>query len=148
MVFEITAPSATPTIVMGGIALFLLVLGLGFGALALSLSNPSVLLSESGLQLKIPLYGRTIPLDKLNITAGKVVDLDDYPDLKPRIRTNGIGLPGYHMGWYRLVSGEKALLAVTSFDRALYLPTHDDYAVLVSLDDAAAALGELQQAVE
>jgi hypothetical protein len=148
MVFEITAPSATPTIVLGVIALFMLVLGLGFGALALSLSNPSIQVSDAGLQLSIPLYGRTIPLGELDIAAGKVVNLDDHPDIKPRIRTNGIGLPGYRMGWYRLVNGEKALLAVTSFDRTLYLPTHNDYAVLVSLDDATSALGQLQKAAE
>jgi hypothetical protein len=50
----------------------------------------------------------------------------------PKRRTFGTGLPGYQAGWFRLESGEKALLYLTDRSRAVYIPTTAGYSVLLS----------------
>ena len=53
-------------------------------------------------------------------------------EFKPIRRTNGIGLPGYSAGWFKLANGEKALLFVTDRGKVVYMPTTDGYSVLLS----------------
>jgi hypothetical protein len=60
------------------------------------------------------------------------IDLATSPELAPRLRTLGTGLPGYQAGWFRLRNGEKALLYLTDRGRAVYVPTTAGYSVLVS----------------
>jgi hypothetical protein len=44
----------------------------------------------------------------------------------------GTALPGYQSGWFRLRNGEKALLYLTDRSRAVYIPTAEGYAVVLS----------------
>jgi hypothetical protein len=143
MVFEITEPSGTATLIMGGLTVLLLVLALGIGWITVSLSSPSVTLSEDNLGVRLPMYGREISLSKLKVDEARVVDLRTEEDLKPRIRTNGIGLPGYQVGWFRLVNGEKALIGVTARDRVLYVPTTEGYSLMFSLAQAEELIEKL-----
>ena len=53
-------------------------------------------------------------------------------EYKPKIRKNGIGLPGYKEGLFKLKNGEKALLYVTDSSKVAYIPTKDSYSVLLS----------------
>ncbi len=52
-----------------------------------------------------------------------------------RTRTNGAGLPGYQAGWFRLQSGEKALVFVTDLERVVYVPTNEGYSLLLSVEE-------------
>lgn len=47
------------------------------------------------------------------------------------IRTNGIGLPGLLVGWFR-GDGEKYKLYVTDKENVLYIPTKKGYTILIS----------------
>ena len=47
----------------------------------------------------------------------------------------GTGMPGYQAGWFRLQNGDKALVYMTDSRRAVYVPTTEGYAVLVSPAD-------------
>jgi hypothetical protein len=90
-------------------------------------------LSSAGIALRGDIYGRRlIPASDLRGGAARIVDLDQEPDLAPRWRTMGTGLPGYRAGWFRLRNGEKALLSLTDTHRAVYIPTSRGFALLLS----------------
>jgi len=44
----------------------------------------------------------------LRTSEARRIDLAASPELQPRRRTLGTGLPGYQAGWFRLKGGEKA----------------------------------------
>lgn len=91
--------------------------------------------SADGLRLRGDLYGRVIPTPQLRPGEARRVDFAITPELEPRIRTLGTGLPGYRAGWFRLRNGERALLYLTDRSRAVYIPTSAGYGVLVSPAD-------------
>ena len=61
--------------------------------------------------------------------------------------TNGIGLPGYQVGRFRLKNGEKALLYVTDESTGTYLPTTERDVLLLSVESAEAFLQALRKPV-
>jgi hypothetical protein len=62
----------------------------------------------------------------------RVLDLKSDVEFQPKIRKNGIGIPGLKQGWFRLRNTQKALLFVTDVSRVVYVPTHEGYSVLFS----------------
>ena len=90
-------------------------------------------LSPAGLALRGDIYGRRlIPAADLRGGSARIVDLGREPELAPRWRTLGTGLPGYKAGWFRLRNGEKALVSLTDTRRAVYVPTSRGFALLLS----------------
>jgi hypothetical protein len=96
-----------------------------------------------GLRLRGDFYGRFIPASQLRPEAARRVDFLASPELAPARRTLGTGLPGYQSGWFRLRSGERALVYLTDRSRVVYVPTTDGYSVLVSPADPDAFLASL-----
>lgn len=94
-----------------------------------------VVADEDALRVRAPLYGRTIPLASIDVGGARVLDLRAPSPHAPRVRTNGVGLPGFLLGWFRLHDGERGFLAVTARDRVTYLPTSEGYALLLSVAD-------------
>ena len=91
--------------------------------------------SPAGLRLQGDWYGRTIPAEQIRGQDAKRVDFATVPELTPKWRTMGTGLPGYQAGWFRLKNGEKALLYLTDRRRAVYVPTTAGYSLLLSPAD-------------
>jgi hypothetical protein len=58
--------------------------------------------NEQGLKISKALYGRFIPREQITAEGVKVVNLNIDAEYKPKMRTNGIGLPGYAEGWFKL----------------------------------------------
>lgn len=81
-------------------------------------------------------YGRKIPLDDIDLNSVKSLNLHDErnKEYKITLRTNGIGLPGYLVGWMRLRNGRKALVYITDRTRVALIPTAN-FDVLISTDD-------------
>lgn len=102
--------------------------------------------SSEGLRLRGDLYGRLIPAHELRRDGIARVDLSARPELAPRWRTMGTGLPGFQSGWFRLRNGEKALLYLTDRTRAVYVPTTAGYSVLLSPRDPDAFVAALRGA--
>jgi Bacterial PH domain len=90
------------------------------------------------------IYGRSVPRSELMLEQARVVDLEREPALKPLLRTNGVGLPNYRVGWFRLRDRERALCFLTRTDRVVYLPTTQNYAILVSAENPTALLTALR----
>jgi len=99
--------------------------------------------TPDALTIRGSIYGRSVPRSALNLEQARVVDLDQEPALKPALRTNGVGLPSYRVGWFRLRDRERALCFLTRTDRVLYLPTTQNFALLVSAEDPSALLHAL-----
>ena len=66
------------------------------------------------------------------------VDLAAHPELKPWLRTWGIGLPGLASGWFRLRNKGKALCVLTGRERVTVLKADDGTWLLLSLADTSA----------
>ena len=92
-------------------------------------------LSPEGLRLRGDWYGRLIPADHLVAAGARRVDLAHTPELQPARKTMGTSFSGYQSGWFRLRNGESALLYLTDRGKAVYVPTTDGYAVLLSPSD-------------
>jgi uncharacterized membrane protein YccC len=124
------APAGTRPLVFLFILLVVIVGALGIALLGSRMARFEV--SAEGLRLRGDLYGRFIPGAQLRRAEIRRIDLATSPELAPRLRTLGTGLPGYQAGWFRLRNGEKALLYLTDRGRAVYVPTTAGYSVLVS----------------
>jgi len=111
-------------------ALLFLLLTIGF-----STRKGLVEVSAQGLKIQVPFYGRILPLSSLILEEARPADLKTEKDLRLAWRTNGIGLPGYSAGWFKLKNGEKALAAVTDPRKVAFIPTREGYAVLVSIEE-------------
>jgi hypothetical protein len=107
-----------------------------FCTLSYQAKNAQFTVNDQGLRIGPGLYGRFIPREKIYAAGVKVINMDIDSDYKPKWRTNGAGLPGYSAGWFKLENKEKALLFLTDRTRVVYVPTADNYSVLLSVQEA------------
>jgi hypothetical protein len=141
-VFEIPSSGGTSWLLFALVAPLLLLLALA----ATFFPRPlSVELMSDALAVRGSVYGRRMPLSSLKLDDARVVNLKQEPALAPRWRTNGVGLPNYRVGWFRLRNGERALCFLTREDHVLYLPTAEHFALLVSVSTPDALLSALQR---
>ena len=130
-------------ILIGAVAVGLVAL---FGYMGYSSQNTRFEVTRNGLRITGTLYSREIPAHALVVDQVERVNLQTTRDLQPRRRTNGIGMPGYQAGWFRLRNKEKALLFVTDRTRVVRVPTTEGYTLLVSVENPNSfvrALGRL-----
>lgn len=122
---------ATLAILVGMAALFAFILRSSRGA--------PVTLGEAGIGIKSVLYGRTIPWSELDVSRAQMVDLSARSEFRPRLRANGIGLPGYQAGWFTLANGKDGLLFVSDRTRVVAIPARS-YTLLLSIAEPEAFL--------
>jgi len=135
-IFGIIPASSTSYLVLLAIGIVIILL-VGFLAfIGYSSRNVSFEVSEQGLRISGGVYGRFIPRGEITGDGVKVINLNVDSEYKPKLRTNGIGLPGYAEGWFKLKNNEKALLFVTDRSNVVYVPTKKDYSVLLSVKEA------------
>lgn len=107
-------------------------------------SRSRVLIGNDAVRLHIPVYGRSVPRALIDSAAARVITFSSSPQLKPRLRTNGMSIPGYHLGWFRLANGSRALAALTAMDgEVACLPLVDGTAVLLSVRDPEGLVAQL-----
>lgn len=146
-VFTIAPATTKPLWVIAAIAVLLLALLLLFASFVHSSRATRFEISPEGLAIRSTLYGRSMPWSSLDIEQARVVDLRESPDLQPTSRTNGLGLPGYQAGWFRLRRAGKGLLFVTDPSRVVAIPTREGFTLLVSVGEPDAFVASLQRAV-
>ena len=146
-VFWMVPASGKALWILGGIALLLIaILGL-LGYIAYSSWHMRFEVSAGGLNIAGGLYGRTIPAESLLIGQAQRLDLEESREYRPRWRTNGVGLPGYWVGWFKLRNGDKALLFVTDTRGVVHIPTTESYSLLLSVTEPEGFLRNLAEAV-
>ena len=106
----------------------------------------SVTITGDALEVSVPVYGRSIPLDTIEPTGARIVNMRTDRGVRLGLRTNGLGALGYSLEWFRLVGGGKALVALTDRSSVASLPLNDGTTVLISLEDPVAFIQALQAA--
>ncbi|MCC6444692.1 MAG: hypothetical protein IT210_14695 [Armatimonadetes bacterium] len=147
-VFPIIPGSAAPVWMLGGIISLMLLLAGLFAGFLYSVRHVTFELSGQGLRVRGDLYGRRVPLEALRSLEARRVNLESEAQYRPTLRTNGLGLPGYLSGWFRLKNGDKALLFLTDRTRAVYIPTARGYSLLLSVADPDGFLEALKQSAK
>ena len=143
-----SAASSGPSFVSGvllpiGLLIPLAIAAL-MGYLAYSTRAVKFVVTNEGLRVRGDLFGRLILRGSLLVNDAEILDLKTAPDHRPWLRTMGVGLPGYSSGWFRLRDRAKGLLFLTDPSRAVYLPTTDGYALLISPADPEGLLAALK----
>jgi hypothetical protein len=142
----IPAPDKTLWVIGAIITLFLL-FNILFGYLAYSSHFVKFELSPQGLRITGDIYGTKIAKDSLKIDEVLIINLRENKPYQPKWRTNGVGLPGYLSGWFRLNNKEKALLFVTDQKNVVYLPTNKGYSVMMSMKQPEEFVRILQEEI-
>ncbi|MDJ0615870.1 MAG: PH domain-containing protein [Calothrix sp. MO_192.B10] len=135
-VFKIIPAPAKALWLLGLFALIMTAVICLMGYAAYSCRHVQFELSNTELRIKGDIYGRNIPITSLVVNQSHKVDINRGSAYQPTRRTNGISLPGYRSGWFKLHNGEKALLFVTEPHNVVYLPTTDGYSLLMSVQEA------------
>lgn len=143
-VFPIVPAGAKPLWFLGAICLVLGLVIVMLAWVAWSSRNSRVEVTDESIRLVGDIWGRSIPLASLDLSAASVLLLDSSSDYRPVARTFGTGLPGYASGWLRLRNGERALAYLTSSERVVHIPTSDGYSLLLSVADPEALLAALR----
>jgi hypothetical protein len=98
------------------------------------LPKPTLEVSGGVLTINSMFYGKTVPVAEINTDGIRQLNLLTDKDYDVRIRTNGIGLPNYYVGWMRLNNGNKALAYLTGKKSVVLIPAKG-YDILISTDD-------------
>jgi hypothetical protein len=103
----------------------------------------AVTLDDDALIIVTGVAKRRFPLSTLRANGVRIVDLAAHPELKPFLRTWGIGLPGLASGWFRLRNGGKALCVLSGRERVTVLRADDGTWIMLSLEDTSALRGAI-----
>ena len=141
-VFRIVPASSAPLVFLTLVTLLLLALTTLFFYFGFLSKQTTFSVTSQGLSVSGWPYGRTLSFDELDVAGAAVVSLKGTP-YAPRARSNGVGLPGYRLGWFRLENGARGLLFVTEPERVVYLPTLEGYSLLMSVNEPEALLETL-----
>jgi len=131
-VFTIIPGSNAPLGMAIGLAILMLALAALFIYLAMATRNVNFEVADEKLKITGDLYGRSIPVATLKLEEMRAMNLNHEHEYRPRWRTNGVGMPGYLSGWFKLRNREKALIFVTDQSRVVYIPTLNGYTLIVS----------------
>jgi hypothetical protein len=101
-------------------------------------------IGQSGLRIRGDLYGRVISRATLEVKVARIINMKEESACRWMIRTNGVGMPGYGSGWFRLKGGIKALLFVTDTSRVVSIPTSSGYTLMLSPADPESFLQAIQ----
>lgn len=97
------------------------------------------------LRVKATYYTREAPVSEFALDKARVVDLREHTELKPLLKTNGVGMPGLMAGHFRLRDRRKAFCLVTDPAKVLALPHADGRIWLLGLEHPQAVLDILRR---
>ncbi|MBW8366604.1 MAG: hypothetical protein K0M70_01945 [Arenimonas sp.] len=97
------------------------------------------------LRVKATYYTRSAPVSDFALDQARVVDLREHTELKPLLKTNGVGMPGLMAGHFRLRDRRKAFCLVTDPAKVLALPHADGRIWLLGLEHPQAVLDILRR---
>jgi hypothetical protein len=128
----------------------LVILPVVIAALGFAMKRRSVQLVDGILDVRAALYRERTPIAGLDLDRARIVDLAERTELRPLIKTNGMSLPGFHAGRFRLRGKlAKAFCLVTDRRRVLWLPLHNrEDQLLLSVERPQALLDALHAAAD
>lgn len=123
----------------------LLVMIGGFSWVFYQSHHAEMMLTETELKLDIPFYNVQLARSELLAEQARLLDLQQEIDFTPQFRTNGIGMPGFQLGWFNLQGKGKAFLAITDKSQLVLLPTTKGYSLLLTVPQSSEFLAQLQK---
>ena len=144
-IFKIVPAPGKTLWLIGAFALLMLGLLCLTGYIAYSSRHVQFKLSDTELNIRGDFYGRSISFESLVTDQATKVQLNRDSPYRPTWRTNGIGVPGYSSGWFKLKNGEKALMFATNYRNVVYIPTTNGYSLLLSVNEPERFLSLLHQ---
>lgn len=91
----------------------------------------SIALSDDGLVIRATFYTRRIPYDDMRPGGARVLDLQEHPESRPLLKTNGLAVPGLAAGHFRDRQRKKLFCLITG-PRVVILPLSDGSSVITS----------------
>jgi len=130
MKYDMTSPAGNPTTIVTLIGIAVIIIGLLI-IFSISLSQDGAIqVVDKNLVIKAFPYSTKISLNDLDIEKMRIIDMNKEK-INIGMRTNGIGLPGLHLGWFSGIKG-KMKLYLTDRSNVLELPTKKGYIILFS----------------
>jgi len=127
----------------------MLVVAVATGAIAMFLAfmlkRHRLQIDDAGIEVVTTFYRQRIAFPEMKLDAARVIRLDEHPDLKPLLKSNGYALPGFRSGWFRLRNWHKAFVAASDGERLLWLPTTRGFDLLLQPKDPQRLLARLRE---
>jgi hypothetical protein len=99
-----------------------------------SIRRAGVSIEGGELVIKTGIGTKRVQLSNLRTHGLRIINLNAQSQLKPWLRTMGVGLPGFASGWFRLRNGEKAVCVLLERNRVSHLRSDaDNLTLLLSL---------------
>jgi len=114
-----------------------------FGAFVYFLLRNEITLDAQTLTVKAAFYERSVSRSDIVWVDSHLVDFVREPGLSPGVRVNGIGLPGYRAGWFRLANGTRAFLLTTHGPLA-YIAVRGGEDLLLSVVESSLLFEEIR----
>lgn len=102
-------------------------------------------LSDGALTIRTSFYRDRIVLSDLQLEQARVIDIDEHPERKPLLKSNGYSVPGFNSGWFRSCKFKKLFVATAGGRRLLWLPTTRGYFLLLQPRNPKALLDRLRK---
>ena len=144
-IFAISPASSKPLWILTIICVVLVIVLIVLVFTAYSSRNSRVEIAHDRIAIVGDFWGRQIPLNLLDVSGARILDINKNSEYYPKRRTFGTAVPGYASGWFRLRSGEKALVYLTKRREVVYVPTSDGYSLLLSVEEPKRFVEELQR---
>ena len=129
-------------LVVGGVMAFVVLL---WTLLQLAMKRHRLELDRAQLRVATTFYTRTVPLSELLLDKARVIELEERPEFKPGLKSNGYALPGFQSGHFQLRNGDRAFVAIAGERRALWLPTASGKGLLLQPHQPDALLERLRE---
>ncbi len=122
-----------------------LILAASFALVLYAFHRRAVSLHEGILVIRAGLHTRKVAASALDLDRARVIDLREHTQLRPILQTSGMALPGFHAGSFRMRDRfKKGFYVLTDQQRVLWLPQHDGFNLLLSLDQPQQLLDALR----
>ena len=102
-------------------------------------------IDDAGIDIRTTLYRRRVGWVDLDLASARVLDIDEHPERKPLLKSNGVSIPGFRSGWFRSRAFARLFVATAGGSRLLWLPTTLGYALLLQPRNPAALLEQLRK---
>ena len=128
------------------IAAVLMPMLIAFSWMFYKVNDAKLIVTPNLVTVDVPFYRFSLPIEEIDLAGVRQLNWSAGADteFKPDLRVNGVGMPGFQLGWFRLVGQTKAFVAVTDTDNVLVIPTTKGYPILLSLEQPDTLLSHLQ----
>ena len=100
-------------------------------------------LDDHQLCIAATIFTRKFPRTQIKLDEARIVSLEEHPELKPMLKTNGYNIPGFQAGYFRSRKWKKMFCLITN-PRVVLLPLHDkDQVIALSPERPQALLDAL-----